>query len=532
MLCGGEHPRPLDFLESTAHGRIPFTSQMKKVLFALILAAILIFTINGQSLWTDEAFSAFVASHGSFVSCWATLVHGDSSDLQMALYYLFLHGWVSLFGQSEIAFRSANIPFILLYSGVLVWASERLFHARLVWMAVGLTPLAFVFAGDTRPYFDVIALSVTCVGCLLAYLREPSDKERRILPWLALLCVLVGAMFHMLMLLLGPPLVVMLAVFYGADRTLLRWRDWKWPLIVLTPVSLALAAYFAWTFGRGASYDYAKPDALSMASVLFRFAGLSGFAPNRRYEIGFRPFLLAMSLSTLALGAGLAALFAVKRRAADRVCFLALASALGMGLIEFCALCLAAHQQVEFRHLSSLLPLLMLMVMAGLSLGSEQASNGKYVMFAALAITGTWLISDARLLAPDYQREDFRAAVQQTLALHRQAGAPIAVAADPVAAAYYGLEMRGPKPCFPLIDSCEAGFANLPWPKKAPAEYALFWTAAQVEAWLAGNKTGSVLLISRSRHPMIAGSAWWPVLAKRAGVRVYPEFGFYVYLVP
>jgi hypothetical protein len=506
---------------------------MKKVLFALTLAALLVFTINGQSLWTDEAFSAFIASHRSFASCWSTLLHGDSSDLQMALYYLFLHGWVSLFGQSEVAFRSANIPFILLYSGVLVWASERLFHSRWVWMIVGLTPLAFVFAGDTRPYFDVIALSVTCVACLLAYLREPGATERKVLPWMVLLCLLAGVSFHMLMLLLGPPLVVLLAVFYRADRTILRWPDWKWPVLVLTPVSLALAAYFAWTFGRGARYDYAKPDALSMASVLFRFAGLSGFAPNRRYEIGFRPFLIAMGLSTLALGAGLTALFAIKRKAADQVCFLALVSAMGMGVIEFCALCVAAHQQVEFRHLSSLLPLLMLLVMAGVSLGREGAGNRKYAVFAALAIMGTWLISDARLLAPDYQREDFRAAVAQALVLHQQTNAPIAVAADPAAAAYYGLEMEGPKPCFPLADSCQDGLANLPWPNKAVADYALFWSAPRIEKWLAGNrKSGSVLLISRSRHPMMTGSAWWPVLEKRHNTRIYPKFGFYVYLVP
>jgi hypothetical protein len=201
-------------------------------------------------------------------------------------------------------------------------------------------------------------------------------------------------------------------------------------------------------------------------------------------------------------------------------------------VIEFCALCLLAHQQLEFRHLSSLLPLLMLLVMAGLSLGTAGPRNRKYTVFATLAIAGTWLLSDARMLSPDYQREDFRAAVQKALALHEATHAQIAVAADPVAAAYYGLNMQGAKPCFPLPDSCEDSFKKLPWPNKARAEYALFWTAPEIEKWLAGNKAGSVLLISRSRHPMMTGSAWWPVVAKQRGVRLYTVFGFYIYLLP
>lgn len=498
---------------------------MRKFFSALALAALLTATINHESLWTDEAFSAFIASHRSLASCWATLVTGDSSDLQMALYYLYLHCWSAVFGQSEIAFRTANVPFILLYSGVLVWASHRLFRSQWAWIVAALAPLAVAFASDTRPYFDEIAISLTCTACLLGYLQSPSPRESKILPWLVLTSLLVGAAFHMLMLLLAPPLIVLLIVFYLADKQAIQWQDWKRPLFTLSPVGVALLAYFAWTFHRGATYDYAKPDLLSMASVFFRFAGLSGYAPNRHYDLPFRPYVGAMVLSTAAFGAALAAMFLV-----SKLCFRALVWALALGLVQVSILSFVLHQQIEFRHLSSLLPLLLLLIMAGLSV------PGRHAVFAAAALSLTWLGSDIRLLfSTEYSREDFRAAVRKSIEWHHENNAAIAIAADPVAAAYYGLDVQGAQPCFPLTDSCAEGFSKVPWPKAAKAEYALFWSAPQITAWLENQKSKKspvVLVISLSRHPMLKDSAWWPIIRQHTEARIYPAHGFSVYLLP
>jgi len=58
------------------------------------------------------------------------------------------------------------------------------------------------------------------------------------------------------------------------------------------------------------------------------------------------------------------------------------------------------------------------------------------------------------LLLPGYQTEDFRAAIDRALDLHGESNAGLALVADPAAGAYYGLELRGDAPCFPLLDSC------------------------------------------------------------------------------
>jgi len=492
---------------------------MKKLLATLALAAALCATINSESLWTDEAFSAFLASHRTLASCWSTLLHGDSSDLQMVLYYLYLHVWSRLFGQSEIAFRSANIPFILLFAAVLVWASHRLFHSNWAWIIAALSPLAVLFASDTRPYFDVIALSLTCLTSLLICLQSPTPRERKILPWLALLALFIGALFHMLMLLLALPLLVLLLVTWRNNRDALHWPDWKLPLLTCAPLFLAEFAYFAWTLSRGATYDYAHPDLLSMASVLFRFAGLSGFAPNRHYDNPMRPYLAAIAFSGIVFLAALVALAPAWSRA--------LFWALFAGIAQIFVLSFALHQQIEFRHLSSLLPLLLLLILSGLGQSSRRT-------WAAAALGLIWLISDFRqLTASEYRREDFRAAAAKCLALQQGRRAAIAVAADPLAPAYYGLSLQGPAPCFPLTDSCQQGLAKVDWPRKSPAQYALFWPEAQIKSWLQlqhQNNTAVILLISRSRHPMLKNSAWWPVISAQTN-NPFEMQGFAVYLL-
>jgi len=88
-----------------------------------------------QSLWRDEAFSvlmalrpvSFIVSHVSF---------------EPPLYYLLLHFWIKIFGQSEIALRSLSlVAFAVATCIVIVWA-EKLFRKQ--WLSWWL-PLFFFF---------------------------------------------------------------------------------------------------------------------------------------------------------------------------------------------------------------------------------------------------------------------------------------------------------------------------------------------------------------------------------------------------
>ncbi|MDP9055010.1 MAG: hypothetical protein M3N93_12035, partial [Acidobacteriota bacterium] len=109
----------------------------------MVYALALTLSITSQSLWTDEGFSAWMAAHRTFFGLLHSLRTGDSSDLQMGLYYIWLFFWTRWFGHGEYALRAANIPFMPIFSAALVWTSWRVFHSRIAWVASALMPFVW-----------------------------------------------------------------------------------------------------------------------------------------------------------------------------------------------------------------------------------------------------------------------------------------------------------------------------------------------------------------------------------------------------
>jgi hypothetical protein len=151
---------------------------------ALGYALALSLSLNGYSLWTDEAFSAWVVSHGSFTDLVRSLLAGDSSDIQMGLYYAWLFWWSRLFGAGELALRAANTPFILIFSLSLTWISWRIFRSRVAWLAAGMLPFIWQYAAEARPYMALLAFSAAALAAFLGSnhlrpFRFPSSRSRR-----------------------------------------------------------------------------------------------------------------------------------------------------------------------------------------------------------------------------------------------------------------------------------------------------------------------------------------------------------------
>lgn len=88
-----------------------------------------------QSLWRDEAFSVLMALRPvSFIIAHVTF--------EPPFYYLLLHFWIKLFGQSEIALRSLSFVAFASASGIVIVWSEKLFRKH--WLSWWL-PLFFFF---------------------------------------------------------------------------------------------------------------------------------------------------------------------------------------------------------------------------------------------------------------------------------------------------------------------------------------------------------------------------------------------------
>lgn len=61
-----------------------------------------------QSIWRDEAFSYLLAKQNIF-----QILSLTAKDFNPPLYYLLLHGWMGMFGSSEIAMRTLSFFFFL-----------------------------------------------------------------------------------------------------------------------------------------------------------------------------------------------------------------------------------------------------------------------------------------------------------------------------------------------------------------------------------------------------------------------------------
>jgi hypothetical protein len=479
------------------------------VICALCYALVLSLSISGSSLWTDEAFSAWLASQVSFRSLAASLLHGGASDLQMALYYIYLFLFAKIFGTSEFALRAANIPFILLFSFALVWSSWRIFRSRVVWLAPAMLPFVWHYASEARPYMALLALGTVAFASLLRFVTAGPSTDLKPYPWICISCIVVGSLFHMLFLLAVAPLLLILGLAYISDRSDPRWSYWRLPLVASTLAFSGLGAYFAFTFYQGAlDYTYPAPGLRQMGSVAFELLGLSNFGPNRKFSVDFRPYAVPLALGTLAIGFGFACAGSAFRRRNQMIT--RLTAAVSLGCAEVGILCLATHQQLDARHLAGLVPVFLLLLMSLIRAAPTRAFAASLIL-----LSGGWLAADLRAqFLPEYQKEDYRDAVQAALSLHRQTGAELVIAADPVGSAYYGADVHGPAPCYPILVACGPAFQSVPWPRAIPAINAGRWNQARVQGWLSSRdeREGDVVVLLRlDRNHRDSG--WPPVLA-------------------
>ncbi len=93
-------------------------------MFAILglAAALRIVQLGHDSVWVDEAFSARVANLGL-----TDLVQtATSDDTNPPLYYVLLHGWINVFGDSETALRSLSAVVGVLLVFVVFKLGDRL----------------------------------------------------------------------------------------------------------------------------------------------------------------------------------------------------------------------------------------------------------------------------------------------------------------------------------------------------------------------------------------------------------------------
>jgi mannosyltransferase len=132
------------------------------VLIVVFGAALRIYQIDRESLWLDEAFSYWMArSTPSDI-----LIASATSETNPPLYFLALHYWIKVFGESDKAIRLLSATFGALAIPVVYRIGQLLFNERLGLLAalfLSVSGFHIQYSQEARAYslyFFVAALSV------------------------------------------------------------------------------------------------------------------------------------------------------------------------------------------------------------------------------------------------------------------------------------------------------------------------------------------------------------------------------------
>jgi len=145
----------------------------------LFLAATLRFyRIGYQSFWNDEGTSVALASRSI-----SLILEGASHDIHPPLYYLLLHGWIWLLGQSEVAVRSLSALLGVATVGMTYTLARRTWgrHAALLaGVLATVAPLQIYYGQEARMYMLATALGCASMG---TWLRMRSDETLGVDSW-------------------------------------------------------------------------------------------------------------------------------------------------------------------------------------------------------------------------------------------------------------------------------------------------------------------------------------------------------------
>ena len=421
-----------------------------KVLIWLVLPATFGLAITHQSLWMDEGYTVWFASHKSIGSFFSTLIGlpGATGDPQMLFYLLYMWGWVKAFGESEVALRAANIPFAILFMGTMSWACRRFLRQPNLWALFCLSPFFWFYLNEARPYIALMAFSSVAIVALLAYLMDPAEY-RASAPWWCLIALLLAWGTHILGAFLFPSVAVLAVTATARDLNVRRnfLGDWSRPFLFCMPAFLALGTFYVWASAHGVSKEHGEPGLSNLAFILYEFLGFEGLGPPR-FElrqhphlyvfVPYWPLLLLGAASLLTVG-----LLLFRTRPPKLVWRLTTSLTVGMAIaLVFSRM---EHFRVLGRHVAVFFPLLLITLMLW-SKQSFSSRRERYAAIAALVAIGiVWGISDARLVSMGkYEKDAYREASSIAVARARQDGGKIMWVADTHAAHYYGIQvMKG-----------------------------------------------------------------------------------------
>lgn len=191
----------------------------------------------GIWLWIDEALTVGLASQA------LTEIPGQLQlDGSPPLYYLLLHGWMRVFGTSELATHSLSVVFATACVPVAFWGGQSLFDRRTALIAATLaatSPFLTHFARETRMYSLLTLLALLVAATFVkAFVRE---QQGVVAPFVAALVALLYTHNWGIYLAVATGLALVPAAFGGPNPARVLGRG-------ALALGAAMLAYMPWVF--------------------------------------------------------------------------------------------------------------------------------------------------------------------------------------------------------------------------------------------------------------------------------------------
>ncbi|WP_074317420.1 glycosyltransferase family 39 protein [Micromonospora cremea] len=187
------------------------------VLPALAAFLIALYGLERRQLWRDE-IATWAASTKSMEALRGLV---EVTDAVIAPYYLLMHGWIAVFGESEASLRMPSIIAVALAAALTAVVGRKLFDPMtglFAGLLVAVLPTVSRYAQEARPY----ALATAAVALATLLVLRAAERPTW-LRWLAYAVVVaVAGLLHMVALLLLPAHMVYV-LSLRRKKVILRW---------------------------------------------------------------------------------------------------------------------------------------------------------------------------------------------------------------------------------------------------------------------------------------------------------------------
>ncbi len=140
----------------------------------VVFATITLINAPRASIWFDEAFSTYIVQF----SFW-DIARYTAGDVHPPFYYWLLKVWSSLFGTTELAYRSLSILFGAATATIAFFLSRKLFGRKVAWLSllfIVLSPMLIRYSDEARMY-TLAALIVFAATYLLVKAEETNKRK-------------------------------------------------------------------------------------------------------------------------------------------------------------------------------------------------------------------------------------------------------------------------------------------------------------------------------------------------------------------